>query len=188
MKVISLKKNVALLTTLTLILSASIFSFAATKTLSLYFERQQYAAWCWAATSQSIIDKVAGRRPTQSQIVYNIKGTCNGTEGGNVNDNAQSLWAWGVGTTVTNYRAPMSFSSIKINIDNNKPVKALVQYNGSGHALVVYGYYEYGSDQQIYYLDPWPSHPLCTAVRINDFNNGSVTVVDYELYNNYKTY
>lgn len=160
MRNIKMTKILAAIVSLFIFMSLSMSSFAVTKTLSLYFERQQKSNWCWAATSQCIIDKIAGRRPTQTQIVTNIWGSdVNYTV--SPDRDMQSLSAWGVGSYRTSPYAPIGFAVVKWDIDASKPLKATISWtSGGGHDYVINGYYENGTDQQIYYLDPWPSNPL----------------------------
>lgn len=183
------RKSISLLFILLIFISSVFASFASTtKTISLYFERQKYPNWCWAATSQSIIDKIAGRRPTQAQIVTNIFGSAvNNTV--NIDQDTQSLSAWGVGSYRTAAYEPFGFAVVRYDIDASKPIKATLFFNnGSGHDLVVYGYYENDTDQQIYYLDPWPTNPQYNAIKYSTFLSNSSYKVWYEHYHCYKTY
>lgn len=157
--------------------------------LTLNFQRQQSDVWCWAAVSQSIIDKVAGRWVEQSDINYNIFQTYEPHEG-SPEATTQALWAYGVGNTF--YDGPRDFSDIVSNIDNQKPMKAGVAWQQivGGHALLIYGYYnnEEGSDPQVYYLDPLDSHPLYSLIRYTDFRQNLQFAWNNTNYNCYKTY
>lgn len=114
--------------------------------------KQEQDQWCWAATARTVLNYL-GTSPTQTQIVTSVKGSAVNQPATFTEDRA-SLTNFGV--TTTSIQNTISFSTLKDNILGwYSPVKTAVFWSGGGgHSRVLYGYYENGGVQNVFYEDP----------------------------------
>jgi len=154
------RKNVrkkVLLFICTIVLSFQAFTataFASSTYLNVEKISQEKGQWCWAASSKCVIDYLKQVYPTQSDIVTFIFGSPV-DEGGTIVDIQNVLSKYNVTSTI-NY-ASVSYATTKDNISGwYSPMIALEtdKIFGGGHAVVIYGYNETSTSQNISYMDP----------------------------------
>ncbi|QIA27611.1 hypothetical protein DYI95_008850 [Thermaerobacter sp. PB12/4term] len=84
-------------------------------------------------------------------------------------DAFKSLNVAGISTTAWDRSIP--WTDVKIDIDQNQPITASIQWRGksSGHDFVIYGYYEDGVYKNVSYMDPWPTSAMWNWMPYSDF-------------------
>jgi hypothetical protein len=132
---------------------------------------QEHSQWCWAGSSNAVLQYYWANYPSQCQIVnwaYGINYAC-GNQTFNWNSYANQpnslygsggsvqniLYHWGVpNTAVNNY---LAWSTIQNDINANRPF--VIRYgwtNGGGHIMVGRGYETYNGVNYVYIMNPWP--------------------------------
>lgn len=150
------------------------------KTLDIPPYSQEESNWCWAATSQIVIDYIGYGFHTQDEIVEGVKGSVV-NETANQYEDKESLTDWGVSTSLTT--SYITFATIITNIKNYEPIKAFrLLYETTGHDFLIYGFYEYTdiSQQDVYYFNPDPYSDSYYITSYNTFK----TNWKFTLYNN----
>ncbi|MED1803018.1 papain-like cysteine protease family protein [Brevibacillus porteri] len=112
--------------------------------------KQSQTNWCWAATSQSVLDYY-NIFSIQDGIVKVVKGkVVNRTA--TVDEVQEGLREYGLDSSAT---GSLSFSELKSELNADDPVLAGIQYkDGGGHMVVIDGYEEDGRSKYIEYMDP----------------------------------
>jgi ABC-type bacteriocin/lantibiotic exporter with double-glycine peptidase domain len=178
------------------LITAAIFSIstavcavasAQTYNLNVPLRVQEHSNWCWAGSSQMVLN-FFGKTPSQcSEVNYalGINYACgNSTFNWNSNANQPNytsaitsiLNAWGVSASTVGV---LSQSNSNSRINANRPYVLLWQWTGGGgHFVVVKGY----SGNYLYINDPWPgngaySRTYASTVKASDryWYNTSVT-------------
>ena len=164
---------------MTIILCVLVFSLfiSADVTLDCPECIQEYSNWCWAGTSQSVLDYY-NQFPSQCEIAnyawtttkccgnydfYNRVKGCNKANWLYGNDGSIQgiLSNWGVNSVGFDY--PMTQTESFTELDNGYPfVMRWGWSSGGGHFLVGYGYITAGS--YLHYMDPWPGEGLTTSL------------------------
>lgn len=127
---------------------------ASTKTLGLMREVQAMSSWCWATSAKMVARYLGGTNATQCQYVKWGKASsqCLNVSGDFGLDLSRALMGAGirgVGTT----SGPISFNSIKSQIDARKPIIIRWEWNsGGGHMIAINVYNTTGST--VTYVDP----------------------------------
>lgn len=139
---------------------------------------QEYSNWCWAGTSQAVLDFYS-QYPSQCEIAnfaWNTTRCCSGSTdfydrvkgcnkanflyGGNGSIDA-ILNNWGVDSVGTD--VPMTWTESLSELDNDYPfIMRWGWSSGGGHFLVGYGYITSGS--YLKYMDPWPGEGYTTSL------------------------
>ncbi len=133
------------------------------RTLGVTQHNQEQNQWCWAASSQTIMEYLGTWVSQCNQATY-LKGlssgyccsypsssACNGS-GASISGMSNNLAHWGFTNTWTN--SSLSFTQLRGEIESNRPFNADITWTGGGgHALVVYGYDCPNSG--VYWTDPW---------------------------------
>jgi hypothetical protein len=131
---------------------------------------QEESNWCWAASSQCIIDYLGSWSPTpsQSDIVTHIKGSPVNEPAG-YNEIHSSIHDYCVDSTDVN--SYVSWSTVKNSIGGwYSPMHVGITYTlGGGHSMVMYGYYEDSSVQNVSYMDPFPANPRWNSRTYSSF-------------------
>lgn len=135
--------------------------------------KQERNKWCWAASSEMVIDYLGGNE-TQSDIVKYVKGSLI-NEGGTDQEVKKGLkWA-GLASTIKYDTIP--FRTIISQIKNNQPLLAHIIWhsNDEGHMLVIRGYKENTDDGtwSVYYKDPWPDSETNNVRSYGAFRNNN---------------
>ncbi|GLZ40778.1 papain-like cysteine protease family protein [Actinokineospora sp. NBRC 105648] len=127
--------------------------------LNITMQEQQKSNWCWDASGNTIAAWF-GNTLTQTkfcQIAHNETGTTCANNQGYLSDQ-QRVFRWlgfdDDGIYNSNGQT-LSFSAIKTEIDNKRPIGTRIQWsNGGGHMHVLYGYDNATSGQRVSYGDP----------------------------------
>lgn len=139
---------------------------------------QEYSNWCWAGTSQAVLDYY-GQYPSQCEIAnyaWSTTRCCSGSSdfydrvkgcnkanflygaNGSIED---ILDHWGVDSVGTD--DPMTWTESVSELDSGYPfVMRWGWSSGGGHFLVGYGYITSGS--YLKYMDPWPGEGYTTSL------------------------
>lgn len=154
-----------------LLSTVALFNLSAQgKYLNVQNRQQEHSNWCWDASSQCIL-YFKGTYPTQCAIAnfawnrsdccssstFNWNHICNrGNYLYGYNGDMQDvLNNWGVSSS--GYGGALSWSSVKYQIDNDRPFGMGFYWTaGGGHALVGYGYWVSNGTSYVGYMDPWP--------------------------------
>ncbi|SDZ03643.1 Papain-like cysteine protease AvrRpt2 [Evansella caseinilytica] len=115
---------------------------------------QEKSNWCWAATGSSIL-KYYGLSVSQCNFYKEAKvnSSCSANETGTITEVMRGLSSYNVGSSL--YSGAYSFSGAKYQIDDSKPLWVRWRWSsGTGHAVVIYGYYTAMSTNYVYYMDP----------------------------------
>jgi hypothetical protein len=150
-------------------------------------DRQLCPEWCWAASSQMILN-YHGLYVSQQQIVTKIFGATICQPGSDVNIlNALSGWA-------PDTRGRYSSIYSQAGITNVTDIVNLLAYkwpllvcmrngDGSGHAVVLTGIY-YSLDQfnniivdKVVIRDPWPTNPSRQEMNWTEFANRASDII-----------
>lgn len=176
------KSKIALLLILMVIVTLVLNSVAFATTNSCYLNidgvKQEQTYWCWAATSETIIKFLGHGAYSQSTIVQDVKGSVV-NDGASYSEDGLSLTKHGVSTTGTQSgilgSGNISFSTIKTMIQGwSSPIKACIAWNTGGyHDLVIYGFYEDSSTQNVSYMDPWQENPMWNSRTYSSFVSNS---------------
>lgn len=171
-----MRKN-KLLGIILLVIGLSAPSFvSADVTLSVPERFQEYSNWCWAGSSEAILN-YNGLTPSQCEIAnycwsstrccgnytfyQSVKG-CN--KGAYIIGDKFSIEDimdhWGISTT--GYYDYISWTSCVSELDSGDPFVIRFGWSGGGgHFLVGYGYITTG--QYLKYMDPWPGEGYTTS-------------------------
>lgn len=133
--------------------------------------KQEKSNWCWAATAKCISDYLGGEGLSQKQIVKSVKGKVV-NEGASNSEQKEALINDGIDTTYKNN--PISFSKLKKEIDNDRPILAHIDWSSSSndHAVVIDGYSINTDDEDIdyiYYMDPAKEADTWNFVEYDEF-------------------
>lgn len=147
-------------------------------TLAVPERIQQYSNWCWAGTSEAILNYYS-QTPSQCEIAnyaWNKTNCCSGSDNfydrvkgcnkanwlyGNDGSIQGILDNWGVSSVGTD--DPMTWTESVQELDNGNPfVMRFGWTNGGGHFLDAYGYITSGT--YLKYMDPWPGEGYTTSV------------------------
>lgn len=149
----------------TLILSIFSSTQVHANSLNVQAYKQEKSNWCWAATSQSIVNYVMGSSHSQSDIVTRVLGSpLNETV--DIFKDFDAIYDF-VYTNAYNdhykpqiYLGSLPFYSIESQIDARNPIQVCITWKnadgsstGSSHALDIFGYN--ASNNNVYYIDPW---------------------------------
>ena len=139
---------------------------------------QEFSNWCWAGTSQAVLDFYS-QYPEQCEIAnfaWNTTKCC--TDSTNFYDRVKGcnkanflygtdgsidaiLYNWGVNSVGTD--DPMTWTESVSELDNAYPfIMRWGWSTGGGHFLVGYGYISSGS--YLKYMDPWPGEGYTTSL------------------------
>jgi len=167
---LAIRRATVLVGMITFALSLSLFGSAlpvdvahaagtSSKTLTINPIKQEYSMWCWAAASQMIAIKIKGSTKTQCAIVKGVKGTTSCADVGATDAQVRSALTFNGLSYTTNYSGIPSASTIKGQIDANKPLLYDYAYKSGSvkHAVVIKGYvYDSSSPtgSTIYWNDP----------------------------------
>lgn len=124
---------------------------------------QEQRQWCWAACIQMVLRFLDSNDPvTQCQMANNAfeaNGCCK-TPSSSICDKPLPIYRvtpewlrYNVQSSFTNH--PVSFSSIRFEIDNNRPIETGMRIGNGGHAIIIIGYGVDGADEQVIVHDPW---------------------------------
>lgn len=122
-------------------------AFAASKSLGVTSMNQEKSQWCWVAAPQMIIHYHKNTKPTQCTLVKrgkNVKSCAN--EPGTLAQTKRALTQSGISNGGKTVSSAASYSTIKSNINNSRPVilrkewKENGKKNGVGHLSVIDGY------------------------------------------------
>ncbi|MBL0385277.1 C39 family peptidase [Tumebacillus sp. ITR2] len=150
-----IRKSLAVVTLLisTALFAQSASAYVSYRLLSVPASLQQQSLWCWAASTE-MVAKYFGANATQSDIVTYVKGSpVNVT--GTVADVQRGLSKYNIKSSYI--ATTMTFQTIANQASNGQPMVASISYtDGTGHALVIRGYYEDTSlsKQDVYFIDP----------------------------------
>jgi hypothetical protein len=147
-------------------------------TLAVPERIQQYSNWCWAGTSEAVLNYY-GQYPSQCVIAnfaWNTSKCCTGStnfydmvKGCNkanylygTSGSIEGIMAhWGVASVGTDN--PLTWTQNVTELNNGHPYFMRWGWTGGGgHFLVPYGYITTGSYLQ--YMDPWPGEGYTTSL------------------------
>lgn len=110
-----------------------------TKTLSISKILQRKSLWCWIACSEIVVEYLKGYDVNQYTLCRRLNGNTDNVTG----DSSRCLTEYKMRFDQTS--APISFSEIVNDIDNNQPILADISMHppsgGFNHEVVIYGYY-----------------------------------------------
>lgn len=148
---------------------------------SVVLRPQETANWCWAATTQMVTETL-GENIAQCDMAnlrFNRNDCCSS---GCPQNPACNMPGWTMfteyGYTIDSSGTPLSWQSIKDEICKKKKPMGYAygpKSGGVGHVVVIHGFIESGSSQDIMIRDPWSP---C---------NGSVRTISYQEYSNSAT-
>lgn len=145
---------------------------AAMKELEVTAYRQEKQYWCWAAAARMAGKyKYPASTVVQGQIVAHVKGSSLIDEPANIFETVNAA------EYVTNDTIELSstdfvkwdWDHVVLSIDNNYPMIALVNKNGSGHYYVICGYNP--TTERIMVIDP--SDAKRYTCSWEEFNDGT---------------
>jgi len=130
------------------------------KILSVTAIRQEQTNWCWAATAQAIMGfhGTSVRQCDLANWLFSQSTCCSNPGSAACNraatnaEQSRVYSHWGFSNTPVN--SSISFTTVKNEICNNRPIKfGWAWTGGGGHALTMRGYYD-GTTDYVYYIDP----------------------------------
>lgn len=169
---VKMPKIFTLLTTL--IITVSIFcSPAIASASSVYLnipgETQQQTEWCWAATSQSIIEYLGKAYPSQSDIVTTVLGSPV-NQPATFDQNTSSLTSYNVSTNAMTL--PLPWDTVYDNLQNwYSPIKATISLSYGYHDVVLYGYYQDSYTTNVSWMNPDPNLSLWNSGTYSYFKS-----------------
>lgn len=133
--------------------------------------KQRETKWCWAASSEMVIDHLGGNE-TQEDIVKYVKGSLI-NQGADDREVQRGLrWA-GLASTIELDVVP--FRTLTKQIKRNQPLLAHILWNSTktGHMLVIRGYKEDTDNGlwSVYYKDPDPYAITDNIARYGEFRD-----------------
>lgn len=154
---------------------------------------QQRTLSCWAACVRSIGKYYTNITKTEAQIYSYCGITYNNLNGGTVTDAQDALdGLYGVYASTYNFHGYMSFAAYCSIIYAGYPMFAETypSVGGTGHAIVLRGYYDYQSSSNvgiINFMDPATGNNTATNVQTNKNyhyinGNGVTAYMDFVLY------
>lgn len=131
---------------------------------------QEHSQWCWAGTSQCVLN-YRSKTPSQCAIAnyawsrtdccgnstFNWNHRCNQPNGmyGSSGTIQYILSYWGVSSYGS--ATYLTWSGLNTEVNGNRPfVMRFGWSSGGGHFLVGYGYDDRSGTQRMGYMDPWP--------------------------------
>jgi len=136
-------------------------NFAWSKELDVPFHPQHTPVWCWAATIAMVGEYMTGQKAEDCEVLSAYDQALGGF--GTCCQNPQPCNRTGqvqemkiilgnlYGLSGYHYNKPLSYTDLKNEIDNGRPMIAALQKNFSGHVVVIVGY---SPPQNIIILDP----------------------------------
>ena len=118
-------------------------------------QHQERTLWCWAAVAVSVHNFLDEGNETQADLAGKVLGgDC--TQSNACDTGADlGLALKVVGNWKETRNTPLTFESIKQWIDAGLPICVKITwYDGSGHAIVIDGYREWGQTQLVHAQDP----------------------------------
>lgn len=146
----------------TLIITVSIFcsptiASASSVYLNIPGVHQEQTKWCWAASSQSIIEYLGKGYPSQTNIVTTVLGSPV-NQGATFAQDRSSLTSYNVSTNAVTL--PLPWTTVTDNLQNwYSPIKAGIRFSYGDHDVVIYGYYQDAYTTNVSYMDPAPALP-----------------------------
>lgn len=148
-------------------------------TLAVPERIQEYSLWCWAGTSQAVLNYY-NQPPSQCEIAnfawrtdrcciafYGFNNSAKGCNKinylwGSAGSVQNILANWGVSSS--GIEASLSWAASVSELDNGFPFFMRFGWlqGGGGHFLVTYGYITAGS--YLHYMDPWPGEGYTTSL------------------------
>lgn len=114
---------------------------------------QEEKMWCWAATSECIIEFYGGEI-SQTEILQEIYGKIDPNQSGQPDDMVRALNLFDCNAkSYTSYNLPSSETELKIAADNKHP--STLGHNRQ-HVITYCGYTESGGSTVYHIMDPWP--------------------------------
>lgn len=172
------KASVLLVVFAVFVISGATLVLRGDVTLSVPETFQEYSNWCWAGTSEAVLDYY-GQYPSQCEIAnyaWSTTKCCSGSDNfydrvkgcnkanwlyGNDGSIQGILDNWGVSSVGTD--DIISWNDTVAELDNGYPfVMRFGWTSGGGHFLVAYGYISSGS--YVKYMDPWPGEGNTTSL------------------------
>lgn len=129
---------------------------------------QEKTNWCWAASTKCISDYLGGKGLSQSAIVKSVKGSIV-DKGASDAEIQEALENDGINTTYKHGK--LSYSRLRTDIINDKPIEAVISWKkGGAHAIVLYGYSGRTTDSTnlVYYMNPGKDS---TKFNIQEYNS-----------------
>ena len=153
-----MKNRWKILVSIMLILFLFIINLASAGTLNVQQKWQEQRNWCWAATSQTILEYY-GTNVTQTQLANYAVGGRN--EGLNLcfsilpYSYMDGLLYWFGSILSTCYDSYFYKWAVQYEIDSGRPLPIKINWWGGGaHSVVIYGIV----GDYVYIRDPWPEH------------------------------
>lgn len=131
------------------------------KELNVPFHGQHTLVWCWAATIAMVGEYMTGQKAEDCDVLSAYDRALGGQ--GLCCSNPQHCNRTGqvaemknilgnlYGISGYHYVRPLTYSELRNEIDNNRPMIAALQTNFSGHVIVIIGY---SSPDKVIVLDP----------------------------------
>ncbi|WP_020671423.1 papain-like cysteine protease family protein [Amycolatopsis nigrescens] len=136
---------------------------------------QEQNQWCWAASGLTIGRYLGkGTSTSQNDFCNYARGYPQGTRCPNqpaeLTDAQRGLQGIGVSPGVTS--GAIGFSTVRSEIDGNRPIETGIYWTaGGGHAQVIHGYD--AATQMMYYGDPWPQSARYSSMSYNSYVRNS---------------
>ncbi|MCD7757428.1 MAG: C39 family peptidase [Clostridiales bacterium] len=112
--------------------------------------KQSKSKWCWAACSVSILYHY-GEDVTQSSFVKYVKGTTDNATASR-EEVKSGLSHWGLSSTIT--ESALSFSTVKSEINNSRPIYVSWQQSSTSHAVVLDGWDNSTETEYVEFMNP----------------------------------
>lgn len=153
------------------------------KVLSVTFQQQQTAAWCWAAVASMVSGWYAQTTgsPAQSQCevaAATLPDVSNCCSSSSINPDCIKLWVLDQALAAVGHFAGTGasgdLSTVIDQINSGQPLAALIEYNGISHFVLVTGYSD--TQQLIVVCDPAGNRSFSTPVTsfFSNYNNGGI--------------
>ncbi|WP_018883963.1 papain-like cysteine protease family protein [Paenibacillus massiliensis] len=136
--------------------------------------KQEKTKWCWAASSQMVIEYLGGNK-SQSQIVKYIKGST--INAGASDQEVIRVLDWAK-ISATRISGNLPFGKVISQISNNQPILAHINWKKDselGHMVVIRGHYNHSETGKwdIYYKDPAQNAITNNVLAYDEFNDNS---------------
>ncbi len=148
--------------TLALVLGLAPLATAQQKILSVPQRQQEHSQWCWAGSSQMMLN-FKGKTPTQCAMVNYSLGINYACQSATFDWNSYAnqpnytsaitsiMNAWGVPAATAS--GSFNLATVQGQINASKPMTILWSWRGGGgHFVVLKGY----NGSYLYFNDPWP--------------------------------
>jgi hypothetical protein len=128
--------------------------------LDVKLEKQDQDRWCWAAVSMGIANAYGDFAETQQCVVASrvLSPLLCCPKGKNDSCNVGQTLTTPLNTHLqAEINGALTFAFVKTNIDDGNPIAVRIGWGdgGNGHAVVISGYYEDESNQDVYVCDPY---------------------------------